>query len=318
MNRISKSLLIGISLVLAVFLPCGGWGAYIDILNGPPSAFVLTRDGRKIKAPHYTLLQAGDEIRVRKPKNNLYEDKENYLILALENGAFVTLKYTDTQNAPYRVKGGAASPIAAGGFMKSVTAWFGKLHRHEIRLLSLGHRGGRRSAARLSMPLLKGDKARLLPGERVLHLAWSGGEPPYRMQIYREGEGTAWQSKQNIHETKLALEKHLYASGRYQAVLSDSRDNKAEGTFTVSVESGPALAGPETLLVRQSDLPERNKRILLAVWLAAQGKGEWAFEAYQQVADLTAHYHPALLLRYGLEAGSRPKKFAFGKQGGKK
>ena len=69
----------------------------------------------------------------------------------------------------------------------------------------------------LSMRLFKGNNAKLIAGERELHLAWYGGEPFYQVQVFSKGtEKVLWDEK-NIAKAEITLKKQRITAGSYQA-----------------------------------------------------------------------------------------------------
>jgi hypothetical protein len=113
--------------------------AYIETFNGPPSAFRVEREGKKLKkiAP-FKPLQVGDKIIVRKPTHDLehIHNKENSITLALGDGSFKSLKYDDTQKQPYIVTA-TDSPNAETGFMNRFYRWFYRLWKNDTQTVRM-------------------------------------------------------------------------------------------------------------------------------------------------------------------------------------
>lgn len=292
---------------LAILLTStGANAAYIDTINGPPSAFHIEREGKKLKkiAP-FKPLQVGDKITVRKPTHKIkhLRDKENFITLALDDGVFKTLKYADTQEKPYTITVTTNSPNVVSGMMNMTSVWFHRLWKNDIQKVDFQIQGDEAITLPMFMPLLKGNNAKLIAGERELHLTWYGGKAPYRVQVSKKGTNKVWWNKSNLDNTEIILKKQLMTSGRYQVVISDAQGKTVIGEFTIVTDALSLLQNSEAQAIEQSNLPDLSKKTLLVAWLAKQGG--WYFEAYQRIASITGYY-PAQLVKQGLERGKRP------------
>lgn len=280
---------------------------YIETLNGPPSAFHIEREAKKLKkiAP-FMPLQVGDKITIRKPTHDFehFRDKENSITLTLDNGISKILKYTDTQEKSYTVTATGSHNVVTG-VMNTFYAWFNRLWKNDIQTppKPMVVQGEPRTIHALSMRLFKGNNAKLIAGDRELHLAWYGGEPFYQVQVFSKGtEKVLWDEK-NIAKAEITLKKQRITVGSYQVVIRDARGKTIIGEFTALTDAPSLLQDSEAQAIEQSNLPVLSKKTLLATWLAKQGA--WYFEAYQRVASITGYY-PAQLLKQGLERGKRP------------
>ncbi|MDM8563485.1 hypothetical protein QUF54_09045 [Candidatus Marithioploca araucensis] len=291
---------------LILLISTGVNAIYIDTINGPPSAFHIEREGKKLKkiAP-FLPLQVGDKIIVSKRTHTFEQirDKENSISLALDDGIFKTLKYADTQEKPYIVTAATHSPNVVSGVMNTVSVWFHRLWKNDIQTQPLHVLDGEaHTSPPMSMYLFKGKNAKLIAGERELHFAWYGGKPPYQVQVYQIGaEKRLWDEKKST-TIDIVFKKQILTAGRYQVVVNDAQGKDIVAEFT-AVTDAP-LQDSEAQAIEQSNLPELSKKTLLAVLLAKQ-EG-WYFEAYQRVASITGYY-PAQLLKQGLEMGERPE-----------
>ncbi|RKZ77473.1 MAG: hypothetical protein DRR19_27930 [Candidatus Parabeggiatoa sp. nov. 1] len=299
----SKSVIASVALLIST----GANAAYIDTLNGPPSAFRIEREAQKLKkiAP-FMPLQVGDKITVRKSTHKVehIHDKENAITLVLDDGTLKTLKYADTQKQPYPVTA-TEPPNVVTGVMNTFYVWFNRLWRTDIQTGELITRDGEpRTIKRFIMRLFKGNNAKLIAGERALHLAWYGGKPRYQVQVSQIGtEHVLWDQKE-IATAEITLNKQLITAGHYQVVVTDARGKTVIGEFTAVTDTPPLFQYPEAQAIEQSNLTALSKKTLQAAWLAKQGG--WYFEGYQRVASITGYY-PARLVKQGLERGKRPK-----------
>ncbi len=294
---------------LAILLISTGVNAaYIETLNGPPSAFRIERDTKKIKkiAP-FMPLQVGDQITIRKPTHDFdhLSNKENAITLTLDDGTSKPLKYADTQEKPYTVTATDSHNVVTG-VMNTFYVWFNRLWKNDIQTSKplVIQDGEARTFPPLSMRLFKGNNAKLIASDRELHLAWYGGKPPYQVQVSQIGAKTALWNEKNIAKSEITLKKQRITAGSYQVVISDARGgDPVIGEFTALTNTPPLFQDSETQAIEQSHLPALSKKTLQAAWLAKQGG--WYFEAYQRIAKITGYY-PARLLKQGLERGKRP------------
>jgi hypothetical protein len=275
---------------------------YIDTLNGPPSAFELIHNGDKLKVSPFKQLYPGDQIRIRKKTNKLFADKENYLTLAFANSQFVTLRYVDTQDSPYRVGKHRNTISILNNIFNLTSQWVSALYLDHVQTLSIQTKGQDNEIATLSMPILTGHEAKLLAGKRQLHLAWQGGKPPYQVSLYRTDQRVPLWVKNALTATTAILEKRDISVGGYQIIVTDAQGKQVIGEFT-AVADTTILTAAEIRLLEQSQLSAATKKTLQASWLAHQAG--WYWEAYQQVSEIK-DYYPAVLVKTGLAAGLYP------------
>ena len=291
---------------LVLLISTGVNAAYIETLNGPPSAFRIESEAKKLKkiAP-FMPLQVGDKITVRKPTHKIehIRDKENSITLALDDGTSKILKYANTQKQPYTVMATDSANVVTG-VMNTFYAWFNRLWKNDIQTQPLIVLDGKApTIRRFIMRLFKGNNAKLIAGDRELHLAWYGGKSPYQIKVSQIGaEKILWDEK-NIDKAEITLKKQRITAGRYQVVVSDARGKTQIGKFTAVTDTPLLFQHAEAQAIEQSNLPHLSKKTLLAAWLAK--KGGWYFEAYQRIVKITGYY-PAQLLKQGLEQGKRP------------
>lgn len=249
-------------------------------------------------------LQVGDKITIRKPTHKFeqFRDKENFITLALDDGNFKTLKYADTQKQAYTITA-SYSPNMVTNIMNNLYKWFNRLWKNDIQTVEFHIQGNEATTRPIFMRLFKRNNAKLIAGERRLHLAWYGGKPPYRVQVSKIGAKTWW-NENNIVNTKITLKKQFITAGCYKVVVSDAQGKKVIGKFTAVTDVPPLFQHPEAQAIERSNLSALSKKTLLAAWLAKQGG--WYFEAYQRIALIT-EYYPARLVKQGLERGKRPK-----------
>jgi hypothetical protein len=188
--------------------------------------------------------------------------------------------------------------------MNTFYAWFNRLWKNDIQAQPLHTQDGEaRIIPTMYMRLFKGNNAKLITGDRELHLTWYGGKSPYQVEVSQIGaEKVLWDEK-NIAKAEITLKKQRVTAGRYQVIVSDARGKTVIGEFTAVTDTSPLFQDSKAQAIEQSNLPHLSKTTLLTTLLAKQGG--WYFEAYQRVAKITGYY-PAQLLKQGLEMGKRP------------
>lgn len=290
--------------VLMCFLvmPAGADVGYINTLNGPQSAFSLTRNGKRMLAAPQTPLKKDDKICVRKPTNEMFPNRTNSIELALGNNQFITLKGEPQGEKCFTVEGSDSSNTLLNNIMDITSKWLGKLWGESVQeLMTALSKGAEDETIPLTIPLLQDGNAKLLAGKQALHLVWKGGNLPYQVQLYRNGTEVWWAG--NIKDAKPLRERYIenvvtatinltnpLATGRYQLKIDG-----VEAYFTV-VANSPLLSSQEAQAIPKSNLPLRNQQTLLAAWLVQKGQDEWNFEAYQRVAKIIEEYYPAFLV----------------------
>jgi hypothetical protein len=267
-----------------------------------PETYVIIRHGKRLSLKSLTRLQKGDQIAIN-PKKHLIR-------FQLRNKQIVEV---NRKKPFHQVKLAGKAPTVKDNLVNWVgrflTRWHKKTHRKAV--VSLSTRGGDESENSLmgtvmyiTLPEYRKQMMQTTTGTKPLHFSWEGGKSPYRLIIkYNGNEFVALTDiqKQRVKTQALSLKK-----GEYQLTISDIQQQMATYTFIV-VDAQPSY--PQ--IVTSSKLSESTRLTLQATWLAAQEKGKWAFEAYQQIAGIAENYLPARLLRDALEESVRikaPKK----------
>jgi hypothetical protein len=238
-------------------------------------------------------LYAGDEITVSQPeawiKLNLAGYQEE-----------VTQK-----NSPYLV---TADKGKVPSVLSNLVAWLGRLmpfHEAETKdtpVASVHTRGVNTGNTNgLALYLLSSNSGRLLAGQRVLHLGWFGGKPPYTVTVTR-GKTSVVLLTLPTEQPWLQTMAMNWTTGEYKVTIEDANGLSVSHPFTVVTD---AIPYPKELYTVK--LTPEVQMTLQATWLAAQENGKWSFEAYQQVAGVAEKYYPARLLRNALEVGLEVK-----------
>jgi len=96
----------------------------------------------------------------------------------------------------------------------------------------------------------------------------------------------------------------LKAAESYQVTIKDAKGQQVTETFSVIATT--AIKYPEEL--QDGSLSTESRQTVQAMWLAAQKRVWWMFEAYQQTSEIADKHYPARLLRDRLEKGLRVRK----------
>jgi hypothetical protein len=237
------------------------------------------------------VLQDGDWLCVRQPNNVLLKEKQNDVKLSFGGSQLETVTY---DNSPYLVKKRDTASSIPENVIAETETWFSSLFKHYLEsVITLI----RKDEASFSMPLLTKHQAKIVAGERMLHLAWQGGNAPYWMQVF---QGKAAFLVEMTNSKRVQFEKRQLKAGHYRVVVNDANGQTIEGQFQV-VESLPLTLKQVEQEMKASTMSERTKKTLFAAWLAQQEKGAWKFETYQRIAKIAKEYQPALLVRKALE-----------------
>jgi hypothetical protein len=299
-----------ISLVLMLFITIPVWAdVLISEINGKHSDFEIKRNGEVIKFFQFTRLQAGDEISVLTkpidPNKGQFDELPYSITLSINDN---TKELTQTKSY-YKVTPEDVAGISYNvpkGIMNVVSVWFKRLWIYDVVMVELNAKGDT-PEDQFAMPLLKGVNAKLIAGERPLYLGWYQGKPPYNVKVFCKEkfckEGAFFEQTVQDDE-EVALEIRPYWTGQnYEVVLSDAEGMVITSTFTVVAKTQSVLSTSEAQEIVQSNLPSKEKKTLLAAWLASQGQ-KWKLEAYQQVANATRKTNSsAFLVKQGLQAG---------------
>ena len=133
----------------------------------------------------------------------------------------------------------------------------------------------------------------VLRNDKPLTIAWTGGEGPFSVRIDDKQAGKATTSTTREIEVDLA---HI-SGNRFAVVVTDVKKR----TLRIAFELRKALPkAPEKVQARES------RGEVEAVWLAAQQKGAWRFEAIRQLRALPES-ETARGLVTALEKGWQPK-----------
>jgi len=264
----------------------------------PDEAYSFMRDGKML--PIQPTLLLGDQIVVNKATPTIH--------LKLGDNEVVKVNY---ENSPYIVKSKGKVSTTGGNLLAWLSQVLTDWHEEEIQttVAIINTRGIGDTSPDIPAPytnLLKEFSYRkLVAGTKALYLAWEGGEAPYELTIKSVGKAPI--ILKGIQKKRIKTQDFSLRAGDYQLQIKDAGNRIADYVFTV-VKSKPAY--PKELL--DTSIPEATRLTAQTIWLAAQNRKEWVFEAYQQIAELAEHYPPARVVRNALEQRARiprlPKK----------
>lgn len=205
--------------------------------------------------------------------------------------------------SPWSVPTALSPPGRAANVMAWLSDFFGTAERHGESVASLRVRGDEEP---LSLPLLAGADGAFAAGRRALSLAWSGGEPPFSVRVYRAADDRTVLAAKDIEARRVRLTGEPVAAGPYELEVRDARGKVAGARLRAlapaelpqmpQIPPAFAAAGPD----------DRVGRTLEAGWLAGEAGGRLAFEAYQRAGEIAEEHAPARALRDALEQGLRP------------
>lgn len=129
---------------------------------------------------------------------------------------------------------------------------------------------------------------------KPLHVAWSGGSPPYQIELKDEAQ------KSVLHQEGIATVRHTFSSvnlnpGAYKLIISDELDH-VEVPLMVLTDEG---------LGDKSSKASYEEKLAEAMKMAARQDG-WPFEAYQEAAEIKDRFPFALVFMEALESGDIP------------
>lgn len=261
---------------------------FVESFRGDAAGYALLRGGERVPVSVLAPLQAGDVVSVSAPDGRIELRLGGGPATVLEAGA-----------APFRVE-------AAGGeatVSMNVVRWLSDFVRGRAGAepgagVSLVTRG----AGALGAPLLA-DGMRLVAGSRSgLALAWSGGTPPYRVEL-ADAAGRPLAALESAG-VAASLDAFVLPAGAFTLRVVDAGGTSvtARGEALAAAPAAPAALGADAFAP-----PLRET--LGAAWLAGQEGGAWRLEAYQRAAT-AGDYAPARALRDALAAGDAPPPLA--------
>jgi hypothetical protein len=169
-------------------------------------------------------------------------------------------------------------------------------------------RGGK-TGGDLQALIFSSAKQRVVAGDRAFSIGWEGGEPPYMVDIKREGSVEPIARQEGLSTPELYSTAVRLSPGRHKIVIRDRESrHMLQQTFEV-VAAGrePQPSNPSAF----ADLPPDLGTTLAAAWLAAQDNGAWALESLQRTSGLArSGYQPAVLLHNQLLYGGEAVKLS--------
>jgi len=188
--------------------------AVIETVNGVPiSVFHVLRGEKKLEVFPTKVLQDGDWLCVRQPNNVLLKEKQNYVKLSFGGSQLETVTY---DNSPYLVKKRDTAPSIPENVIAETETWFSSLFKHYLESVVTIVR---KDEASFSMPLLTKHQTKMVAGERMLHLAWQGGNAPYWVQVFQENAKKTFLVEMT-NSKRVQFEKRQLKAGHYRVVVN--------------------------------------------------------------------------------------------------
>ena len=153
----------------------------------------------------------------------------------------------------------------------------------------------------LSIPLLDALPW-LSAGPRRLELAWRGGKAPYTVRLVELDRRREAGRLERLADTSAFFPSTELVPGEWMIELIDAERQVMQRTFKVA----PAAEVPRPPAASLEGWSGAARTIVIAVWLAEQENGRWAWEAYQLLRGLAATDETAARVRRELAAGRIP------------
>jgi len=266
------------------------YGGVIEAFTCSYSDFVWKRGLETKKVSIFSKLQTGDKIRVKRGTSLCS------ITLKLTNNQLLTLKNKD---GIHRVSVLHNDDGVLDGLYNATASWLGNLwggkSDKEIIAAARSPRNNK-----LVIPLLDGGNQKLVvgtTGKRDLYLGWGGGTPPYKVSVKQSFGSYVIKDKTEQHNFTMLKEVNLEKDKTYRVTVSDARGDNVSRTFMV-IYSPSFFKGIQNF---QKLHPKR--RVAWAEGLINDGRSEWGFEAYQQVAGIKKDDPNARRLGIVLEEG---------------
>lgn len=282
----------GLLLVTLLCITESVFSAYLKI-DAAPENYELTRGGKPLEVLDGMYLMPGDHLAIRTDKAHASIVSANGTLsgISLPAGG-KALSASDLGAESLSAKGSQTWAWAsdwllqrvglradAGGYSRSVQAATRAVGNHESIQVPMAGGGELRILSRLSKPL---------------HVAWSGGSPPYQIELKDEAQ------KSVLHQGGINTVRHTFTSvnlkpGAYQLIISDDFDH-------IDV---PLMVLADEGLREKSSKASYEDRLGDAMKMAARQEG-WPFEAYQEAADIKDRFPFAQVFMDALESGDIP------------
>jgi hypothetical protein len=279
--------------LLVAFLSTGTQAAYwIDEINREPDDYQLIKANKtKVPVAIYKTLEDGDCIEVIGAKAKLW--------IASDSGPKEMLSRDGISNKCITEK--KPTSIKTSNLAEWAGRWLtSRIHSTTSRTaVSLLTRGD--EAKGITIPLANHGGLKMVSGKRSLYFSWQGGKPPFSVRMTSEAGRRTLFERRSITDRQVEFDPAFLAEGIYRIEIGDAVGTTAEKLRIVSPGEMP-YSGVKS---RASGNLQDQLAVVEAVKLASQGDG-WAFEAYQNAADLAPRYQPAQILQKSLEQGDVP------------
>ena len=224
--------------------------------------------------------------------------------LVVDRPGFVVFvhKFADNTLVPVR-KGTSweARGQSLRGLAGAVLAWIEDQlsgpDQHRITsngLATLGTRGGGDATAcyndratdqptGFAMPIFAASQSAIDSRHRVLVVPWSGGATPFAVRLTDAANGVVVATLSPVVGTCVArLETPGLRPGRFRISVADAKGAVMEEGNVLVGDAPPPMPDP----LKAAALPDIDRQLYYATWLASIDEGKWAFEALQQVAAM--------------------------------
>jgi hypothetical protein len=290
-------------IILAVLcaraLRAQGGSQWIVDFGGEGTNYTLSGPGRTTSTPIHPLqlLRPGDRI--------AFKDDEGWVIVHLGPGQdkVVCLPGKVNKACDFRpvftVPSEAGAPSFAGRMVSWVESqferWFYGAPEAQRRETITP-----RDPAQISAPILSAERQLLAAGRRTLCLKWTGGSPPYHVEIRSLAAASLPAAFDVGVNSFCRANVEIMAGTPYSLTVSSGAQGVAYSVVGASPADLPEFPSLE------EEVPVQLHDTLRAAWLAGQNQGEWAWEAYLRLVPSCEMSRAAADLCRALETGLVP------------
>lgn len=261
--------------------------AWIESFSGESEGYRITREGQAVPVAILGSLQPGDVVQV--------VGGAGEIVIVYQTGESVTLHNGD---AAHTIQGSTEAPSAFQNLMRwsmeTIKGWYEK----DYEMTDAAGVNTRSTVSQITFPLFRGEGSWV--AERPsLEVPWSGGLPPYKVQLQRIDDIVAPQ-RFEVPDTSLTLTG--LPAGDYVLTVDDGWRRGSARFSVVPTSSIPAAP------IEDPEAPARVREVVGAMWLAQYAQGGYTLEAYQRLKSLDGEYPPVRVAVNALLRGLSPQE----------
>lgn len=276
---------------LAAWSQAGLADAWVESFSGDASGYRITREGASVPVAILGSLRPGDVVEVVTAGGEI--------VIVYQTGESLELRSGD---AAHSVRGSTEAPSAFQNLMRwsmeTIKGWYEK----DYEMTTAAGVNTRSTVSQITFPLFRGEGSWV--GQRPsLEIPWSGGLPPYQVQLQRLDDIVA---PEKFEVTGTSLDLAGVPAGDYLLTVDDGW-RRGSARFSVV----PTDQIPQTPLDDPA-APQRVQQVVEAMWLAQHEQGGYTLEAYQRLRALDPDYPPVQVAMNALLRGLSPQEPSVG------